>query len=102
MRCERISYRYEGDQANEFFFDGHTPARPACDDGIDNEGDGKVDTSDPDCDYSSQGTSEGLPPTACAAPRSDSSEVRSAWIRVPLTSVGLRLLCGRARVENPK
>lgn len=72
--CERISYRYTGDTADEFFFDGHTPARPACDDGVDNEGDGKVDVADPDCDYSSQGTSEGSPPTACANRRDDDGD----------------------------
>lgn len=72
--CERISYRYTGDTASEFFFAGFAPSRPACDDGIDNEGDGKVDIDDPDCDYDRTRTSEGAPPTACANGRDDDGD----------------------------
>ena len=41
------------------WFNGYAPA---CDDGKDNEGDGKIDANDPDC-ASPAGTSEGKPPT---------------------------------------
>jgi len=71
--CERISYRYTGDQTSDFNFDGFAPVRPACDDGLDNEGDGQIDVADRNCS-SSQGTSEGPPPTACGNRRDDDGD----------------------------
>ena len=41
------------------------PPLPACDDGLDNDGDRTVDLDDDGCDYDSRGTTEGPPPSAC-------------------------------------
>jgi hypothetical protein len=75
--CQRISYRYYGDATGIFFFAGHElyePPKPACSDGLDNEGDGNIDLSDPDCSYDYKGTSEGAPPTACDNKRDDDGD----------------------------
>lgn len=63
--CQSIRYRYTGDTADDFFFDGFAPQRPACDDGLDNDGDGRVDLKDPGCANVSTTTSEGGPLPAC-------------------------------------
>lgn len=82
--CDRISYEFIGDTALGFFFDGFapvpaapptvptppvTPTPPAtpkppapvkavCEDGKDNDGDGKTDLRDPGCADDPSGTSE--------------------------------------------
>ena len=72
--CRYIAYSYTGDTASHFFFDGFAPAIPACDDDVDNEGDGKADLEDPDCKSDRQGTSEGAPPPLCRNQRDDDGD----------------------------
>jgi hypothetical protein len=62
---------------------------PACDDGQDNDGDGKVDRADPTCNDSPHGTTEGAPN---AAP-----QLRGLSMRI-LTVNGLRYLNGRGQL----
>lgn len=75
--CERISYRYTGDTADEFFFEGFAPRRRACSDGIDNDGDGRTDwMQDQECRSDSMADTEGPSPTACANGRDDDGDGR--------------------------
>lgn len=72
--CRDIRFEYYGDWVDEFFFPGLTPPKPACDDGIDNDDDGKADyPGDSNC-YWRSGTSEGPLRSACNNNRDDDGD----------------------------
>lgn len=58
--------RSAGDASPPLYFDGRTPPPiPACDDGIDNDGDSYSDLSDPGCSNDSNGTNEAAAVPEC-------------------------------------
>jgi len=66
--CSRILYRYTYDTVDTFYFGGFHP--PACNDRIDNDGDGKADhlNGDPGC--TSAGDTDETDPPPASAPKS--------------------------------
>lgn len=71
--CQRIEYSYTGDTVPSFFFSGFAPAPFACQDGVDNDEDGLVDTADTDC-YGITDDNEGVRPSACSNRRDDDGD----------------------------
>ena len=68
LNCERIAYSFPGDSAGTIFFGAAAaqtppivaapPAVAACANGIDDDGDGKIDRGDPGCKGDASGASE--------------------------------------------
>lgn len=71
--CQTIAYAYYGDSAAAFFFAGFAPPTPACNDNLDNDGDGRIDLKDPEC-ITSTTSSEGRALAACENGRDDDGD----------------------------